>query len=204
MARFDHFILCAFMLILVGCSTHFTTLQQENAKGSVIYQLPEDRAFQMAHGVITSSFPNRKITEIEGPMRGYSTYSRILIDTYSQQIMVCPAIGTKENGEDIKGYYFEVSGSGTSINGRQENVDMYEQLNKALADTGTGVVVTNVRLAKYEAEKKISTDGNQRQSQETITKSPAEVLRELSQLHRDGIITDSEFEAKRKEILQRM
>jgi hypothetical protein len=204
MARFDHFILCAFMLILVGCSTHFTTLKQENVKASVIYQLPEDRAFQMAHGAITSSFPNRKITEIEGPMRGYSTYSRILIDTYTQQIMVCPAIGTKENGEDIKGYYFEVSGNGTSINGRHGNVDMYEQLNKALADTGTGVVVTNVRLTKYENEKKISTDGNQQLSQETITKSLAEILRELSQLHRDGIITDSEFEAKKKDILQRM
>lgn len=204
MARFAHFSLFAFMLMLVSCSTHFTTLQQENAKALVIYQLPEDRAFQMAHWAITSSFPSRKISEIEGPTRGYSTYFRIMLDTYTQQIMVFPAIGTKESGEDIKGYYFEVSGSGTTVIGRQKNVEMYEQLNKALADTGTGVVVTNIRLTKYETEKKISIDGNQRQSQETITKSPADVLRELNQLHRDGIITDSDFEAKKKEILQRM
>lgn len=204
MTKCTYVILCASIVMLVGCSTHFTTLQQENAKASLIYQLPEDRAFQMAHWAITSSFPNRKITEIEGPTRGYSTYFRIMLDTYTQQVLVIPAIGTKENGEDVKGYYFEVSGSGTTVIGRQKNVDMYEQLSKALVDTGTGIVVTNVRPTKYEGEKKISIDGNQRQTQETIAKSPAEVLRELNQLHKDGIITDSEFEAKKKEILQRM
>ena len=204
MARSAHFFMIVLILILAGCSTHFTTLQQDNSKGSLIYQIPEDRAFQMAHWAITSSFPNRKITEIEGPTRGYSTYFRIMLDTYSQQVLVFPTIGTKESGEDIKGYYFEVSGSGTTVIGRQKNVEMYEQLNKALANTGTGVVVTNVRLTKYETEKKISTDGNQRHSHEANPKYPADVLRELNQLHKDGIISDAEFEAKKKELLQRM
>lgn len=35
-------------------------------------------------------------------------------------------------------------------------------------------------------------------------KSPSEVLRELKQLHDDGVISDGEFETKKKEILQRM
>lgn len=204
MPKLAHGIIILLVWVLSGCSTHFTTLQKENEKSSVIYQIPEDRAFQMAHWAITSSFPNRKITEIEGPTRGYSTYFRIMLDTYSQQVLVFPAIGTKESGEDIKGYYFEVSGSGTTVIGRQKNVEMYEQLNKALAETGTGVIVTDVRLTKYETEKKISTDGNQHHSQGANEKSPADVLRELDQLHKDGIISDAEFEAKKKEILQRM
>ena len=196
-------VMILLLSVLVGCSTHFTTLQNDE-KSSVIYQMTEERAFQMAHWAITSSFPNRKITEIGGPTRGYSTYFRIMLDTYTQQILVLPAIGTKENGEDVKGYYFEVSGSGTTVIGRQKNVDMYEQLNKALADTGTGVVVTNVRMTKYETAKKAATEGPLQNSQEANPKSPADILRQLNQLHKDGIITDAEFEAKKKEILQRM
>jgi hypothetical protein len=74
----------------------------------------------MAHWAIASTFPNRKITVLDGPTRGYSTYFRIMLDTYSQQILIFPAIGIKQNGEEVKGYYFEVSGSGTTVIGRQK------------------------------------------------------------------------------------
>lgn len=196
--RFKYlFLIVLTGLILSSCSTHFTTLNQDEGKSTIIYQIPEDRAFQMAYWGITSSFPNRKITEIEGPTKGYSTYFRIMLDTYTQQILVFPAIGTKENGEDVKGYYFEVSGSGTTVIGRQKNVNMYKLLNKALADTGTGVVVTNIRLTKYETTMNSATE-------KANPKSPADILRELDQLHKDGIISDEEFEVKKKEILQKM
>jgi|WetSurMetagenome_2_1015567.scaffolds.fasta_scaffold00413_20 hypothetical protein len=204
MAKLAHGIMILLLLLTVGCSKHFTTLQKENDMSSLIYQIPEDRAFQMAYWAITSSFPNRKITEIEGPIRGYSTYFRIMLDTYTQQILVFPAMGSKKDGKDIKGYYFEVSGGGTTVIGRQKNVNMYEQLSKALADTGAGVVVTNVRPSKYETTKRAEFNGGPRYSQDTKMKSDVEVLKDLNQLHKDGIISDAEFEAKKKEILQRM
>jgi len=192
------------VLILSGCSTHFTTLHHDNENSLVIYQLPEEQVFQMAHWAIASTFPNRKITVIEGPTRGYSTYFRILLDTYSQQILILPAIGTKQDGEEVKGYYFEVSGSGTTVIGRQKNVDLYAKLNKALSDTEKGVVVTKIKLTKYEADSKIPIEETPHPSQNKKTKSPTELLRELNQLHKEGIISDEEFEAKKKEILQRI
>lgn len=192
------------VLILAGCSTHFTTLQQDNEKSLVIYQLPEEQVFQMAHWAIVSSFPDRKITIIDGPTRGYSTYFRIFLDTYSQQILIFTAIGTKQNGEEVKGYYFEVSGSGTTVIGRQKNVELYEKLNKALSDTGKGVVVTKIKLTKYETDSKISIEGTPPPSQDKNMRSPTELLRELNQLRKEGIISNEEFEAKKKEILQRM
>lgn len=206
MTKLTYSVILLLISVLAGCSTHFTTLQGENKKYSVIHQLPEEQAFQMAYWAITSSFPDRKITDVnEGSIMGYSTYTRSsLLETYSQQVLVFPAIGTTKKGDEIKGYYFEISGSGTSDIGQQKNVKMYEKLNKALADTGTGAVVTNVRASKYESGKHLSIDGNQRHSQEANPRSPADVLRELSQLHKDGIVSDAEFEVKKKELLQRM
>ena len=126
------------------------------------------------------------------------------MDTYSQQVLVFSAIGTKQNGEEVKGYYFEVSGSGTTIIGRQKNVELFEKLNKALADIGKGVVVINIKLSKYEADMKIPSGGEHNQPQKTDKKSPSELLRELKQLHEEGIISDEEFETKKKELLLRM
>lgn len=202
MSKSSKYFFIIALLMLAGCSTHFTTRQQDSEKSFVIYQLPEEEAFQMAYWAIASTFPNRKITVLDGPTRGYSTYFSILLDTYSQQILIFRAIGTKQNGEEGKGYYFEVSGSGTTVIGRQKNVELYEKLNKALADTGKGVIVTNIKLTKYEGDSKTSIGGTQ--SQDKNKKSPTELLRELNQLHKEGIISDQEFENKKKEILQRM
>lgn len=188
------------VLLVIDCSTHFSTLQQNDEKTRVIYQISEEEAFRLAHWALTSTFPNRKITIVDGLTRGYSTYFRIMLDTYSQQVLVFPAIGIKENKEEVKGYYFEVSGSGTTVIGRQKNVELFEKLNKSLAETGKSVVVTNVKLLKYEADMKIPIEG----SQKIDKQSPSESLRELKQLHKEGIISDEEFEKKKKEILERM
>lgn len=202
--RFQWFSIFA-MLVLAGCSTHFTTLQQDNEKSLVLYQLPEEQAFQIAHYAIASTFPNRKITVLDGHTRGYSTYFRILLDTYSQQILIFRAVGTKQNGEEDKGYYFEVSGSGTTLTGRQKNVELYEKLNKALTDTGKGIIVTNIRLTKYEDNSKIFIEEPQPHLQDIkVQKSQPELLRHLNILRKEGIISEEEFETKKKEILQRM
>lgn len=86
----------------------------------------------------------------------------------------------------------------------KKNVELYEKLNKALADTGQGVVVTNIKLTKYESDSKISIEGPQPHLQDKSTKSQTELLRELNQLRKEGIISEEEFETKKKEILQRM
>src|SRR5918996_1864019 len=117
MSQEERMRLSAFLAILplwiaAGCSTHFTTLKEEGSSTQVIYVITEEQAFQIAHASIATTLPGRKIEVIDGPVRGYSTYFRFVLDTYTQQVLVHAAQGVDAFGKAVRGYYFEVSGSG--------------------------------------------------------------------------------------------
>lgn len=122
-------VLLILLVLSSGCSTHFSTLQPEGSKEQIIYAIPEEQAFQIAHGSLAVTLPGRKIEVIDGPVRGYSTYFRFVLDTYTQQVLVHAAQGTDALGKKVRGYYFEVSGSGSSfVQGRAKNVELFERL----------------------------------------------------------------------------
>ena len=58
MIKYSQYCFIIVALLLIGCSTHFTTLKQNDEKTMVIYQLSEEQAFQLAHWAIISTFPN--------------------------------------------------------------------------------------------------------------------------------------------------
>jgi hypothetical protein len=64
--------------------------------------------------------------------------------------------------------------------------------------------IVELALSKDEGDKPVAAEYSQPAVQIKSNKSPSEVLRELKQLHDDGVISDDEFETKKKEILQRM
>lgn len=184
----------------ISCSTHFTTLNQENSQSKLIFQISENDAFACAYRAITTSFPGRNITNINGPLRGYSTYFRIMLDTFTQQIMVIPAVGITEDGKEVYGFYFEVSGSGTTVIGRQKNVAMFEELNATLLQSNKGVYVKDVRTGEYQTTVIPSAGKTENQT----GPDPADRLRQLKKLRDEGVITDEEYERKKKEILEKM
>lgn len=100
---------------LTACSTNFDTSNVEGADQKRIYQIEQSRAFQIAHDSIASVLPGRKISKVTGPTKGYSTYSRFMLDTYTQQVLVIPLEGKTSDGQTIEGFNLNVSGSGTSI-----------------------------------------------------------------------------------------
>lgn len=78
-------------IMLGACSTHFDTSQQEGVDGRTIYQLNQEQAFAIAYNAIATVLPGRKISEIDGPVKGYRTWFRFVLDTYTQQVLVVPA-----------------------------------------------------------------------------------------------------------------
>lgn len=182
-------------LFLGGCSTKFTTTESE--QGTIIYQLEEKEAFKIAHHSMLSVLPGRKITIINGPTKGYSTYFRFGLDTYTQQILVFPALGINQNGNKTFGYYYEVSGSGSSfVQGRAKNVQLYETLNKKLQESKSGVIVTNLQNAKYTTTSSvdISNDSN----------GAFDDLERLKDLYDKGILTEEEYKKKKSELLEKI
>ena len=205
--------LTALLILLAwssGCSTHFSTLHPEGSQEQIIYTISEEQAFQIAHGSLAATLPGRKIEVVDGPVRGYSTYFRFLLDTYTQQVLVHAAQGTDTLGKTVRGYYFEVSGSGTSIvQGRLKNVQLFERVAEAVNATGKGVAVTSVERMPYTNAKWRLSEGmlEKNSTLPTSGTNKDEVLSTLEQIKglRDrGVLTEEEFEAKKKDLLNRL
>jgi hypothetical protein len=164
-------MLCILLMFSVGCSTHFSTLQPEGSTAQILYAIPEEQAFQIAHGTLVTTIPDRKIEIIEGPIRGYSTYTQPFLDKYTQQVFVFPAEGLDALGKKIRGYYFEVSGSGTSGIGYSINVELFKKVTEAAKATGKGIAVTGVERTDY-----TNAEWHNAQGVPVKSKSPAESL----------------------------
>jgi hypothetical protein len=73
-------------ITLSACSTHFTTSKQRGIDGYTIYRVSQEQAFAIAYNAIATVLPGRKISKINGPVKGYSTWTRFVLDTYTQQV----------------------------------------------------------------------------------------------------------------------
>lgn len=138
-------LVTTFALLATGCSQSQSTASGGTPGRERIYRLSGDEALAIAQTTILRAFPGRRVEPIEGPIRGFSTYTRMMLDTFTQQILVIPVRGNAPTGEMIDGYSFEVSGSGTSGSGAIRNDSFFDLLQSELDRTGTAVNVTNMR-----------------------------------------------------------
>ena len=188
-------VLVAAAFGLLACSTHYTTAAPRSG-ATTLYQISEPQALQLAHRALLETFPSRKVTPIVGPTRGFSTTYRMMLGSYSQQILVISMEGVAATRARVVGVSFEVSGSGTAmISGSSKNRALFRRV-VALADaTGTRVSVAGARSASFGIPAPAARE----------TGSPADVeirLRELRRLYERGLITWDQLQAKQKQILE--
>ncbi len=197
------FIFVLFVALLGGCGSTYSSLQADGSSRQAIYALTEEQAFQVAFGSITQVFPGYEVAEVDGPVKGYTTTFRFVLDTYTQQVMVVPASGQTVDGATVKGYYFDVSGRGSSVvQGRVKNAELFDTVVKAAQATGKSISVSNVIRTQY-------TGARWKQGEIAPNKRSADVdvfsqIEKLKQLRDSGAITDEEFARKRKELLDRI
>lgn len=201
-------ILAALSLsILSGCATNFSTLQTESSHNQFLLTVPEEQAFQIAFSSMTQVLPGYDITDIDGPIKGYSTNFRFLLDTYSQQVMVIPASGKTTEGNTIRGYYFDVSGTGSSGQGRAKNVQLFQTVSASAKATGKYVPVSSVSRESYVGaswkQGQIGRLGSAPAAKVDGTDALTQIER-LQQLRNRGAITDEEFLKKKTELLDRI
>lgn len=188
-------------IALGACSTHFDTSQQEGVDGRTIYQLPQEQAFAIAYNAIATVLPGRKISEIDGPVKGYSTWFRFVLDTYTQQVLIVPAKGISKSGAPVEGFYFEVSGSGSSIvQGRAKNVSLYETIQAELDKLNVAVVVPQIERESYK-EPVFATKGGPTGSPQPGGGTVADRLDELKDLWDRGLISEKEYSDQRAKII---
>lgn len=201
------FFILLFSIIASGCTTSFSTLRPDNSSKQIIYDIPEEQAFQIAFASLGQVLPGDEITDIDGPLRGYSATFRFLLDTYNQQVMVIPAIATSEDGKVARGYYFEIAGHGSSIvQGRAKNVRLFEVVSTSAKATGKAISVSDVKLGTYIGARWKQGD-IARQTPTGRPEGGADAVTQIERLQmlRDGgAITEEEFQRKKKELLDRI
>jgi len=190
-------------VILSGCGSTHTSLQVEGSSKQTIYELTEEQAFQVAFGSITQVFPGYEITDVDGPVKGYTTTFRFVLDTYTQQVMVVPALGKTSDGKSVRGYYFDVSGRGSSVvQGRVKNAELFDTVVKAAQATGKAAAVSEVTRTSYVGAR--WKQGELAQTKRPIENDVFSQIERLKQLRDSGAITEEEFARKRKELLDRI
>lgn len=199
-------------LLLAGCSAHSTTLvrRDNGTKGQVIYRISEETAFTTALEAYAVLFPKQSVDDIvDGRRRGYNADERMWMDWYSYRLLVIPAIGTNASGNEVHGYWYDYSGSGSIIQTDERATRLIEFIRARLDATGTATVVTNVRDGKYETDGRAYL-GLKRDARDIplgvrpAAGSNADRLNELKTMRDKGLITEEEYQAKRRQILDRM
>lgn len=196
-------IVVVIAIFLSACGSTYSSLQPDGSSSKAIYEISEDQAFQVAFGSIVQVFPGYDIADVDGPVRGYSTSFRFVLDTYTQQVMVVPATGKGTDGRLVKGYYFDVSGRGSSvIQGRVKNAELFDTVTRAAQATGKLITVSEVRLASYSGSK--WKQGEVVQQKRAPEGDAFDQIEKLKKLRDSGAITEEEFAKKRKELLERI
>lgn len=198
-------------LVATGCATSHTTLVRPDQGGAqVIYRISEEKAFTTALEAYAVLTPKQSVDDIvDGHRRGYNADERWGLDYWSNRVFVIPAIGTDASGNDVHGYWYDISGSGTLIPIGQHRTRFVRLMLSWLDATGTATVVTNVRDGSYETDGRaylgLKRDARDIKAGSRSTGAgSAERLSELKTMRDKGLITGEEYEAKRRQILDRM
>ncbi|MBI3104105.1 MAG: SHOCT domain-containing protein [Candidatus Rokubacteria bacterium] len=198
-------------LAATSCASTGTTLVRPDRGGAhIIYRISEEQAFTTALEAYAALYPKQSVDDIvEGQRRGYNADERSWMDWWSHRLLVIPAIGTDGRGQEVKGYWYDYSGSGTLFPTEKRKTGLVESIRSRLDATGTATVVTNLRDGQYETDGRAYL-GLKRDARDIKlgVRPPgarnAERLSELKTLRDRGLITEEEYQAKRRQILDRM
>jgi hypothetical protein len=200
-----------FALLVSGCASSGTTLVRPDGDGQVIYRISEEEAFTIALDAYAALYPNKSVDDVvENRRRGYNADERSWAgDWWHHRILVIPAIGSDAGGNEVRGYWYDYSGGGTFAPTSKRTTGLLQFIRARLDATTKGVVVTNVRDGQYETDGRAYL-GLKRDARDIklaprpAAPSNADRLNELKAIHDKGLISEEEYQAKRRQILDRM
>jgi hypothetical protein len=175
----------------------------------VIYRISEEQAFTIALDAYAALYPKKSVDDIvEGTRRGYNSDERSWAgDWWHHRILVIPAIGTDAAGNEVHGYWYAYSGGGTFAPTTKRTTGLLQFIRARLEATGMATSVTNLRDGQYETDGRAYL-GLKRDARDIIRgrsgPSSLDRLSELKSLRDKGLITEEEYQTKRRQILDRM
>lgn len=188
---------------------HSTTPEYPNAP-QAIYRISEQEAFTTILDIYAVELPKQSVDDVvEGNHRGYSADARFGPDWTTHRVLVIPVKGTDKSGQEVRGYRYDIHSSGSrGIENPIRHKRIREMIQKALAMTE--VIVTNVQSGEYETDGRAYL-GLKRDARDIKVQGlqpsgagAADRLGELKTMRDRGLITEEEYQVKRRQILDRM
>lgn len=199
--------------VVTGCASSGTTLVHPSyGERHVIYRISEEQAFTIALDAYAALYPNKSVDDVaDGHRRGYNADERNWAgDWWHHRILVIPAIGNDVSGKEVSGYWYDYQGGGTFAPTEKRTTELLNFIRARLDATGTATIVRNLRDGKYETDGRAYL-GLKRDARDiklaprgTARPSTFDRLTELKSLRDRGLITEEEYQAKRRQILDRM
>jgi hypothetical protein len=203
-------VVCALLtLTATGCASSGTTLTRPGqGDGHVIYRISEAKAFTTALEGYATLYPKQSVDDIvEGTRRGYNADERFWTDWWSHRLLVIPAVGIDARGNEVLGYWYDYKGSGTFAPTEKRTTGLLNFIRSRL--DATAVAVTNVRDGSYETDGRAYL-GLKRDARDIglaprpTGASSADQLSDLKTMRDKGLITEEEYQTKRRQVLDRM
>ena len=186
--------------ILAGCSTHYTSLKQND--GYKIYTIEERKIFQLTYQEMTSKV-DEMVKEIDGPERGFFTRMTFGLDRYDIFVKIVPVEGVSLSGENVKGYFVELKGKGTILSSQSKANEIRDNIHRKLEESGTGVMVSSFRKSNYVLERdrwRLNEKPSARESGDPVM----DKLLKLKVLRDEGVLTEEEYQSKKAELLKKL
>lgn len=145
-------ILCT--ALISGCVMHSTTREYSDTTAHVIFQISEKEAFITVLDIFAVELPKQSVDDVvEGTYRGYSADARFGLDWTTHQVLIVPAKGIDKNGQEVRGYWYDIRSSGSRM---IENPLRHKRIRQMLQDAlaRTAIVVTSVQDGEYETDGK--------------------------------------------------
>lgn len=196
-------ILSFWAAVLVGCATQHSPLH--GSDGAFIFVTNnEDAILDVAYDAMAAGEPGLTVTAVSGPVRGFTMRKQWALDYWTSTLLVHAAKGVTATGEELSGYYPEVTGEGSLVI-RGPNMDkrIYEAVLRGFERIGPRRSVIQLDKGTYVGEVSVQPEYAKPQSKQTpIGRSAEDRLLELDSLLKKGLITPDEYEKARKVILQ--
>jgi hypothetical protein len=188
---------------------HSTTPESSGTATQTIYQVSEREAFLTVLDIYATEMPKQSVDDVvEGKYRGYEADARFALDWTTHRVLVIPVRGVDRDGREVRGYRYDIHSSGSRlIENPLRHKRIREMLEQALGKTA--ITLQNVRDDEYETDGRAYL-GLKRDAREIKLGVPAPAssntgkLIELKAMRDKGLITEEEYQTKRRQILDHM
>ena len=130
-------ILLVTAFFLAACASYSPSINDSLEAKTALYRLSTEQAKRIVGATMTSHFAGREVRPLEGTTIGFTTYTRMVIDTWSTTVTIVP-VATIIDGNTVKALKIDIRGTGSSfLTGRIHYENFKERLAEELARTGS-------------------------------------------------------------------